>query len=164
MNRTIEGQLIGTELRIGIVASRWNDFIGAKLLDGAQDTLFRHGVDPANVDVVMVPGSFELPLAAQKMAKSGRYDAIICLGVIIRGATPHFEYIANETAKGVAQVGLQTGVPVAFGVITSDTIEQAIERAGSKAGNKGAEAALAAIEMANVLRQLDALVATSDRA
>ncbi len=164
MNRIIEGQLIGTELKIGIVASRWNDFIGAKLLEGARDTLHRHGVDPANVDVVMAPGSFELPLIAQKMANSGRYDAIVCLGVIIRGATPHFEYIANETAKGVAQVGMQTGVPVAFGVITSDTIEQAIERAGSKAGNKGAEAALAAIEMANVLRQLDAMVAASDQA
>lgn len=155
MNRLFSGNLLGTGLKIGIVASRWNDFIGEKLLSGARDSLHRHGVDEADIDIAMVPGSFELPLAAQKMANSGRYDAILCLGVIIRGATPHFDYIAGETAKGIAQVGLQSGIPILFGVITSDTIEQAIERAGSKAGNKGAEAALAAIEMANVLRQMD---------
>jgi len=155
MNQLFSGNLIGTGLRIGIVASRWNEFIGAKLLEGARDSLCRHGVNEADIDIAMVPGSFELPLAAQRMANSGRYDAILCLGVVIRGATPHFDYIAGETAKGIAQVGLQSGIPVAFGVITSDTIEQAIERAGSKAGNKGVEAALAAIEMANLLHQIE---------
>jgi 6,7-dimethyl-8-ribityllumazine synthase len=148
------GNLVGAGLRFGIVSSRWNDFMGNRLLDGARDVLIRHGVDEADVDVAMVPGSFELPLAAQKMAESGRYDAVICLGVVIRGATPHFEYVAGEAAKGIARASLQSGVPVTFGVVTSDTVEQAIERAGSKAGNKGAEAALAAIEMANLMRAL----------
>jgi len=155
MSQLFSGNLVGSGLKIGLVSSRWNDFMGSKLLEGAQDALTRHGVIEEDIDVAMVPGSFELPLASQKMASSGRYDAVVCLGVVIRGATPHFEYVAGETAKGIAQAGLQSGIPVTFGVITSDTLEQAIERAGSKAGNKGMEAALAAIEMANLLRQLD---------
>lgn len=155
MNQLFSGNLLGSGLKIGIVSSRWNDFMGSKLLEGAQDALKRHDVKEQDIDVAMVPGSFELPLAAQKMAASGRYDAVICLGVIIRGATPHFEYITGEATKGIAQVGLQSGIPVTFGVVTSDTIEQAIERSGSKVGNKGVEAALAAIEMANLLRQID---------
>lgn len=155
MSHLFSGNLVGSGLKIGIVASRWNDFMGSKLLEGAKDALTRHGVKAEDIDVAMVPGSFELPLAAQKMAKSGRYNAVMCLGVVIRGATPHFDYVAGEAAKGIAQVGLQSDVPVTFGVVTSDTIEQAIERAGSKAGNKGVEAALAAIEMANLLRQIE---------
>jgi 6,7-dimethyl-8-ribityllumazine synthase len=154
MGQLFSGHLIGTKLKIGIACSRWNDFIGHRLLEGAKDTLIRHGVEEDDIDIAMVPGSFELPLAAKKMANSNRYHAVICLGVLIRGATPHFDYIAGETTKGIAQIGLQTDIPVAFGVITSDTMEQAIERAGSKAGNKGAEAAMAAIEMANVLQQI----------
>lgn len=154
MSQLFSGNLVGSGLKIGIIASRWNDFMGSKLLEGAKDTLIRHDVNAQDIDVAMVPGSFELPLAAQKMATSRRYDAIICLGVVIRGATPHFDYIVGETTKGIAQAGLQSGIPVTFGVITSDTIEQAIERSGSKAGNKGVEAALAAIEMANLLRQM----------
>ena len=125
--------------------------MGGKLLEGAKDTLIRHGVDPNNIDEALVPGSFELPLIAKKMAENGRYDAIICLGVVIRGATPHFDFVAGEAAKGIAQASWHSGVPITFGVITTNTIEQAIERSGSKAGNKGAEAALAAIEMANLL-------------
>jgi 6,7-dimethyl-8-ribityllumazine synthase len=148
------GNLVGSGLKIGIAASRWNDFMGGKLLEGAQDALVRHGVADDDIDVALVPGSFELPLVALKLAESGRYDAVICLGVVIRGATPHFDYVAGEAAKGIAQASMQTGVPVTFGVVTSDTIEQAIERSGSKAGNKGVEAALAAIEMANLLRQM----------
>jgi 6,7-dimethyl-8-ribityllumazine synthase len=154
MSKIFSGKLVGTGLRFGIVSSRWNEFMGGRLLEGAKDALVRHDVDAENIDVAMVPGGFELSLAAKKMVESGRYDAIICLGVVIRGATPHFDYIAGEAAKGIAQIGLQSGVPVTFGVITSDTVEQAIERAGSKAGNKGVEAALAAIEMANLLREL----------
>jgi 6,7-dimethyl-8-ribityllumazine synthase len=155
MSQLFSGNLVGTGLKIGIVASRWNDFMGSKLLEGAKDVLTRHGVRAEDIDVAMVPGSFELPLAAKKMAATGRYNAVVCLGVVIRGATPHFEYVAGEAAKGIAQVGLQSGLPVTFGVITSDTLEQAIERAGSKGGNKGVEAALAAIEMANLLRQIE---------
>jgi len=155
MSHLFSGNLVGSGLKIGIVTSRWNNFMGSKLLEGAQDALIRHDVNAQDIDVAMVPGSFELPLAAQKMATSGRYDAVVCLGVVIRGATPHFDYVAGEAAKGIAQVGLKSGIPVTFGVITSDTLEQAIERAGSKAGNKGVEAALAAIEMANLLRQMD---------
>lgn len=151
MSKTFSGNLVGTDLKIGIVSSRWNDFMGSKLLAGAKDTLVRHGVDPDNIDEALVPGSFELPLVAKKMAQNGRYDAIICLGVVIRGATPHFDFVAGEAAKGIAQASWHSGVPITFGVITTDTIEQAIERSGSKAGNKGAEAALAAIEMANLL-------------
>lgn len=154
MSRLFSGNLVGTGLRIGLVASRWNDFIGSKLLEGAKDALIRHGVAENEIDVAMVPGSFELPLIAKKMAKTNRYDAVVCLGVVIRGATPHFDYVAGEAAKGVAQAAWQSEVPVTFGVLTTDTIEQAIERAGTKAGNKGAEAATAAIEMANLIRQL----------
>lgn len=141
-------------MHLGIVLSRWNDFMGNRLLEGAKDALLRHGVDESRIDVALVPGSFELPLAAQSMAATGAYDAVICLGVIIRGATPHFDFVAAEAAKGIAQAGLRTGVPVTFGVVTSDTLEQAIERSGSKAGNKGVEAALAAIEMANLMKEL----------
>jgi 6,7-dimethyl-8-ribityllumazine synthase len=155
MSRQFSGNLVGTGLKIAIVSSRWNDFMGSRLLEGARDALIRHGVAESDIDVALVPGSFELPLAAQKAAQSGRYDAVVCLGVVIRGATPHFDYVAGEAAKGIAQVALQSGVPVGFGVVTADTLEQAIERAGSKAGNKGVEAALAAIEMANLLRQLE---------
>jgi 6,7-dimethyl-8-ribityllumazine synthase len=155
MGKIFSGNMVGTGLKIGLVASRWNDFMGSKLVEGAKDTLIRHGVAEADIDLAMVPGSFELPLAAKKMTQSGRYDAVVCLGVIIRGATAHNEYIAAEASKGIAQAALQSGIPVTFGVLTCDTLEQAIERAGSKAGNKGAEAALAAIEMVNLLRQLE---------
>lgn len=154
MSKTFSGNLIGTDLKFGIVTSRWNDFMGGKLLSGAKDTLIRHGVHPDNIDEALVPGSFELPLVAKKMAENGRYDAIICLGVVIRGATPHFDFVAGEAAKGIAQASWQSGIPITFGVITTDTIEQAIERSGSKAGNKGVEAALAAIEMANLMTVL----------
>lgn len=156
MSRVFSANLVGTGLKVAIVVARWNEFITAKLLGGAQDALQRHGVEAADVDVAWVPGSFEIPLAAQKLARSGRYHAVICLGAVIRGATPHFDYVAAEVSKGVAQVALQTGVPVAFGVLTTDTIEQAIERAGTKAGNKGFEAAVTAIEMANLVRELEA--------
>ncbi len=155
MGNIYEGKLIGTGLKIGIVTARWNDFMGSKLLEGAKDALIRHNVSADDIDIAYVPGSFEIPLAAQKMAYSKRYDAIVCLGVLIRGSTPHFDYIANETSKGIAQASWQSGIPVAFGVITTENIEQAIERSGSKAGNKGAEAAMAAIEMVNLLRQLE---------
>lgn len=154
MAKEIFGKLTGEGLHIGIVLSRWNDFMGNRLLEGAKDTLIRHGVNKDDIDVALVPGSFELPLAAKIMAGSRLYDAVICLGVLIRGSTPHFDYIASEVAKGIAQVGLQTEIPVTFGVITSETMEQAIERAGSKAGNKGVEAALAAVEMANLMKAL----------
>lgn len=152
MPKTYEGNLIATGLKFGIVASRFNEFITSKLLEGAVDALRRHGADDADIEAAWVPGAFEVPLAAQKMATSGRYDAVICVGAVIRGSTPHFDYIAAEVAKGVAQVGMSTGVPTIFGVITTDSIEQAIERAGTKAGNKGSEAAESAIEMANLLR------------
>ena len=155
MPKTYEGKLIGTGLRVGLVVSRFNSFITARLLEGALDALYRHGVDDEQIEVVWVPGSFEIPLVAKRMALSQRYDAVICLGAVIRGATPHFDFVANEAAKGIAQVGLDTGVPTIFGVITTDTIEQAIERAGTKSGNKGAEAASAAIEMANLYREFD---------
>jgi 6,7-dimethyl-8-ribityllumazine synthase len=153
--RVFEGFLKGEGLRFGIVASRFNEFIGSKLLAGAQDCLTRHGVAGGDVDVAWVPGAFEIPLAAQRMARSKKYDALICVGAVIRGATPHFEYIAGEVTKGIAQVQLDTGVPVMLGVLTTDTIEQAVERAGTKAGNKGWDAALSALEMANLLRRLD---------
>lgn len=156
MGKTFEGQLIGEGLAFALVISRFNEFITGKLLAGALDGLQRHGVDDRNIDIVWVPGSYEIPLAAQKMAQSGRYNAVICLGAVIRGSTPHFDYVAGEVAKGVALVGLNTGVPVIFGVLTTDTIEQAIERAGTKAGNKGFDAAASAIEMANLLKELSA--------
>ncbi|MDE0040618.1 MAG: 6,7-dimethyl-8-ribityllumazine synthase [Candidatus Poribacteria bacterium] len=155
MPTTYEGNLIGTNLKIGIVVSRFNGFITTKLLDGALDSLKRHGVELEDVDVYWTPGAFEIPATAKRIAEKGKYDAIVCIGAVIRGATPHFDYVANESAKGIAQVGLNTGVPVIYGVITTDTIEQAIERAGTKSGNKGAEAAVTAIEMANLYRQID---------
>lgn len=152
MARVIEGALQAKGMRFGIVVSRFNDFINKRLLDGALDALARHGADEGTITVVRVPGSFEIPLMAKKLAGSGSYDAIICLGAVIRGATPHFEYISAEVTKGIAQVALECGVPVSFGILTTDTIEQAIERAGTKSGNKGWDAALAAIEMVNVLK------------
>lgn len=151
--RTIEGQLTTTnEDRFCIIVSRFNDFIGSKLLSGAIDELKRHGVNPENIDIVKVPGAFEIPVTALKCAKTKRYDAIITLGAVIKGATPHFDYVSAEVSKGVAQVSLQTEVPVIFGVLTTDSIEQAIERAGTKDGNKGADAAKVAIEMANLVK------------
>ncbi len=149
-----EGNLIGTGLKVGIVVSRFNELLGGRLLSGAKDALTRHGAADDDIDVAWVPGAFEIPLVAQTMAASGRYDAVLALGVVIRGATPHFDYIAAEVSKGVAKVSLDSGVPVSFGVITADTIEQAVERAGTKAGNKGWDAAEAAIEMVNVLKAL----------
>ena len=150
--RTYEGQLTTNNEKFCIVISRFNDFIGGKLLSGAIDELKRHGVIDENIDVVKVPGAFEIPLAALKFAKSGKYNAIITLGAVIKGSTPHFDYVSAEVSKGVAQVSLQTGIPVIFGVLTTDNIEQAIERAGTKAGNKGADAAKSAIEMANLVK------------
>jgi 6,7-dimethyl-8-ribityllumazine synthase len=144
------GKLVGEGLKFGVVVARFNEFITSKLLDGAQDTLTRHGVKEADIDVAWTPGSFEIPLIAKKMAESGRYDAIICLGAVIRGGTPHFDYIAAEVSKGIANVSLGTGLPVILGVITADTLEQAIERAGTKSGNYGSQAAMHAIEMANL--------------
>ena len=155
MGRILEGKLLGEGLRFAVVIPRFNDFITAKLLEGAMDALRRHGVAEEDVTIARVPGSFEIPLVAKRLAGSGSYDAVICLGAVIRGATPHFDYVAAEVAKGVAAVGLQTGVPTIFGVLTTDTIEQAVERAGTKAGNKGFDAAMSAIEMANLLRELN---------
>ncbi|GIN87308.1 6,7-dimethyl-8-ribityllumazine synthase [Heyndrickxia sporothermodurans] len=152
MVNTFEGNLVGTGLKIGIVVGRFNEFITSKLLDGALDGLKRHGVDEDNIDVAWVPGAFEIPLIAQKMAKNDKYDAVITLGTVIRGSTPHFDYVCNEAAKGVAAISLNTGTPVIFGILTTDSIEQAIERAGTKAGNKGWDAAVSAIEMVNLSR------------
>jgi len=148
------GKLVGEGLKFGIVVSRFNEFITSKLLDGAQDALVRHGVKEADVDVAWTPGSFEIPLIAKKMAESKKYDAIICLGAVIRGGTPHFDYIAAEVSKGIANVSLATGIPVILGVITADNLEQAIERAGTKSGNYGSQAALHAIEMANLGKEI----------
>lgn len=156
MAKVYEGNLVGSGLKIGIVAARFNEFITGKLLSGALDALKRHGVSEEDVSVAWVPGAFEIPLTAKKMAESNKYDAVITLGTVIRGATPHFDYVSGETAKGVANVGMQSGIPVIFGVLTTDTIEQAIERAGTKAGNKGWDAAVSAIEMANLYRSLEA--------
>ncbi len=155
MSRIFEGKLLGEGLRFAVVVPRFNNFITAKLLEGAMDALRRHGVLEEDVAVARVPGSFEIPLVAKKLAASGEYDAVICLGTVIRGATPHFDFIAAEVARGVAAVGLETGVPSIFGVLTTDTIEQAVERAGAKAGNKGIDAAVCAIEMANLLKELN---------
>ncbi|MFQ5895046.1 MAG: 6,7-dimethyl-8-ribityllumazine synthase [Nitrospinota bacterium] len=152
--KTIEGHLGGEGLRVALVASRFNDFITDHLVKGALDALQRCGVKEEAIDLVRVPGSFEIPPVAKRMAESRRYDAVVCLSTVIRGATPHFEYVATEVSKGVAAVALETGVPIAFGVLTTDTIEQAIERAGTKQGNKGFEAALVAVEMATLLRAL----------
>ena len=149
--KIIEGNLVAKDLKIGIVAGRFNEFIVSKLLGGALDGLKRHGVDEENIDVAWVPGAFELPLIAKKMVNTGKYDAVICLGAVIKGSTPHFDYVCAEVSKGIASVSLQTDKPVIFGVLTTNTIEQAIERAGTKAGNKGYDAAVTAIEMANLL-------------
>ncbi len=154
MAKIIQGDLSGKSLRIGIVAARFNDFITARLLEGALDGLQRHGVAENDIEVVKVPGSYEIPLAAKMMAQSKKFHAVICLGAVIRGATPHFEYVSAEVSKGVAAVSMDSGVPVIFGVLTTDTIEQAIERAGTKSGNKGWDAAISAVEMANVMKQL----------
>ena len=152
--KTLEGKLDATGLKFGIVIARFNEFISGKLLEGCLDGLVRHGASGQDIEVVWSPGSFEIPLLAKKMAATAKYDAVICLGAVIRGSTPHFDYVAAEVSKGVAHVGLETGIPVIFGVLTTDNIEQAIERAGTKSGNKGFDAAMAAIEMANVIRQI----------
>ncbi|HDC8804937.1 TPA: 6,7-dimethyl-8-ribityllumazine synthase [Staphylococcus aureus] len=149
-----EGKLIGKDLKVAIVVSRFNDFITGRLLEGAKDTLIRHDVNEDNIDVAFVPGAFEIPLVAKKLASSGNYDAVITLGCVIRGATSHYDYVCNEVAKGVSKVNDQTNVPVIFGILTTESIEQAVERAGTKAGNKGAEAAVSAIEMANLLKSI----------
>ncbi len=155
MTRVIEGHLNASGLKLAIAVSRYNDFITNRLLDGAMDTIVRSGGKAEDVDVVKVPGSFELPLAAKGLAQSKRYDGVICIGAVIRGSTPHFEHVATQVSKGLQNVMLDSGVPVAFGVVTADTLEQAIERAGSKHGNKGQQAALTVIEMANVLKRLE---------
>ena len=152
--KTFEGKLVSKQIKIGIVAARFNEFITAKLLSGAMDGLVRHDVAEEDIHVAWVPGAFEIPLIASKMAKSGKYDAVICLGTVIRGATPHFDYVCAEASKGIAQVSLQTGVPVAFGVLTTETIQQAVERAGTKAGNKGVDCAMAAMEMVNLFKEM----------
>ncbi|MCR5667205.1 MAG: 6,7-dimethyl-8-ribityllumazine synthase [Eubacterium sp.] len=151
MNK-LEGKLIGQGMKVGIVAARFNEFIVSKLVSGAEDGLVRHGVADGDIDLAWVPGAFELPIVAQKMAQSGKYDAVIVLGAVIRGATSHYDLVCNEASKGVAQVGLQSGVPTLFGIVTTDTIEQAIERAGTKAGNKGYDCACSAIEMVNLIK------------
>lgn len=154
MANVIEGKLDATGLKFGVVVSRFNSFICDRLVEGTLDALVRHGAADGDIDIVRVPGAFEIPLATKKMTAAGRYDAVICLGAVIRGSTPHFDYVAAEVSKGVASVSLDSGVPVSFGVLTTDNIEQAIERAGTKAGNKGFEAAVGAIEMANLFRKL----------
>ena len=153
--RTLEGKVVAREIKVGIVAARFNEFIVSKLVAGARDGLLRHDVKDEDIDLAWVPGAFEIPLIASKMAKSGKYDAVICLGAVIRGATSHYDYVCNEVSKGIASVSLETGVPVLFGVLTTENIEQAIERAGTKAGNKGYDCALGAIEMVNLVRQLE---------
>jgi 6,7-dimethyl-8-ribityllumazine synthase len=154
MPRIIEGNLIGTETRYAIIVSRFNEFITSKLLGGAVDTLVRHGVSDDDIDVIWCPGAYEIPFVAARAAQTGKYDAVICLGAVIRGATSHYDFVAGEAAKGIAQVGRDTGVPTIFGVVTTDTIEQAVERAGTKAGNKGCDAAITAIEMVNLLKSI----------
>jgi 6,7-dimethyl-8-ribityllumazine synthase len=154
MTKIIEGKLTAKGKKFGVIVSRFNELISAQLLSGAQDCMLRHECKQEDITVAWVPGSFEIPLTAKKMAQSSSYDAIICLGAVIRGGTPHFDYISAEVSKGVAQVGLETGLPVIFGIITADTIEQALERAGTKAGNKGWDAALSAIEMANLMQKI----------
>ncbi len=154
MGKHFEGKLLGEGLRFGLVVSRFNEFITKKLLEGAQDALLRHGVREDDIEIAWTPGSFEIPLIAKKLAQTKQYDAVVCLAAVVRGGTPHWEYIAAEVAKGIANVGLETGLPVIYGVITADTLEQAIERAGTKAGNKGFDAAMSAIEMVNLLRSM----------
>lgn len=156
MAKIIEGRLSAEGLRVAIVVSRFNDFICARLVDGALDALKRHGAEDGNLAVIKVPGAFEIPLMAKRLAQSGKYDTVVCVGAVIRGATPHFDYVAAEVSKGIANVSLETGVPIGFGVLTTDSLEQAIERAGSKAGNKGFESAMAAIEMVNVIKEAEA--------
>ena len=151
--KTLEGNLIAKDLKIGVVVGRFNEFISSKLLAGAIDGFIRHGGNEADIEVAWVPGAFEIPLVAKKMVESKKYDGVICLGAVIRGSTPHFDYVASEVSKGIAKVSLDSGLPVIFGVLTTDSIEQAIERAGTKAGNKGYDAAVTAIEMANLLKQ-----------
>jgi 6,7-dimethyl-8-ribityllumazine synthase len=153
--KTYEGNLVGSGLKVAIIVGRFNEFITSKLLSGAVDALKRHGVEDENVELAWVPGAFEIPMVAKKMASSNKYDAVITLGTVIRGSTTHYDYVCNEAAKGVSQASMSTGVPVIFGVLTTESIEQAIERAGTKAGNKGYEAAVAAIEMANLMRTMD---------
>lgn len=153
--KTFEGKLVANHAKIGIVAARFNEFITSKLLSGAMDGLYRHGVEQDDIHVAWVPGAFEIPLIASKMAKSGKYDAVICLGAVIRGSTSHYDYVCNEVSKGIAAVSLETGIPVLFGVLTTENIEQAIERAGTKAGNKGYDCALSAIEMINLIQEIE---------
>ena len=153
--RTLEGKVVAKEIKVGIVAARFNEFIVSKLVAGARDGLLRHDVKDEDIDLAWVPGAFEIPLIASKMAKSGKYDAVICLGAVIRGSTSHYDYVCNEVSKGIATVSLESGVPVLFGVLTTENIEQAIERAGTKAGNKGYDCAVSAIEMVNLLREMD---------
>lgn len=153
--KTLEGKLVAKGIRVGIVAARFNEFITSKLLSGAMDGLVRHDVQEEDIHVAWVPGAFEIPLIASKMAKSGKYDAVICLGAVIRGFTSHYDYVCNEVSKGIAAVGLDSGIPVLFGVLTTENIEQAIERAGTKAGNKGYDCALSAIEMVNLIREIE---------
>ncbi|MBM6722941.1 6,7-dimethyl-8-ribityllumazine synthase [Pseudoflavonifractor phocaeensis] len=152
--KTFEGKLVSSSIKVGIVAARFNEFITSKLLSGAMDGLLRHNVQEEDIQVAWVPGAFEIPLIASKMAKSGKYDAVICLGAVIRGSTSHYDYVCNEVSKGIAAVSLESGIPVMFGVLTTENIEQAIERAGSKAGNKGSECAEGAIEMVNLIREM----------
>jgi 6,7-dimethyl-8-ribityllumazine synthase len=154
MSKQYQGMLQGEGLKFGVVISRFNEFFSKKLLEGARDALLRHGVAEDDIEEAWTPGSFEIPLIAQKMAQTKKYDAVICLGAVIRGGTPHFDYIANEVTKGIAKINLDTGVPVIYGVITTDTLEQAIERSGTKAGNKGFDAAVSAIEMANLVKSI----------
>ncbi|MFC1864436.1 6,7-dimethyl-8-ribityllumazine synthase [Chloroflexota bacterium] len=154
MTKLFEGVLLGKGLKFGVVVSRFNEFITKKLLEGAQDALLRHGVSEEDIDIAWVPGSFEIPLVAKKLAQTKKYDAVICLGAVIRGGTPHFEYVAAEVSKGIATVGLEAGLPVSYGIITADTLEQAIERAGTKAGNRGFNTAVDAIEMVNLIRSI----------
>jgi len=154
MGKQFEGMLLGKGLKFGLVVSRFNEFLTRKLLDGAQDALLRHGANEEDIEVAWVPGAFEVPQIALKLAQTKRYDAVICLAAVIRGGTPHFEYIANEVTKGIAKTGMDTGLPVTYGVITTDTLEQAIERSGTKAGNKGFEAAMTAIEMTNLMKAI----------
>ena len=154
--RTLEGKVVAGEVKIGIVAARFNEFIVSKLVGGAQDALVRHGVKDENIDLAWVPGAFEIPIMAQKMAESGKYDAVLCLGAVIRGATSHYDLVCNEAAKGIAMVGMKTGIPTLFGIVTTDNIEQAIERAGTKAGNKGYDVACSAIEMINLITEIQA--------
>jgi len=153
--RTFEGSLVANNMKVGIVAARFNEFITSKLLGGAMDGLIRHGVSEEDVQIAWVPGAFEIPLIAGKMAKSGKYDAVICLGAVIRGSTSHYDYVCAEVSKGIAHVSLESDIPVMFGVLTTDTIEQAIERAGTKAGNKGYDCALGAVEMVNLIRDIE---------